>query len=264
MTQSNLRKLTAPFALRLQKGLRLFPQGICLITGAPRSGTSALCEWLGAHSAVSAFPESRILVSVHKFLEEALRFKNLQEDGDEIVNLARKLVLDYYASSRVLMGRKFIIDKEPLEPIAFPSKQYRQFIANFRRIFPDAKILFVIREPIATVWSMSQRSWGESLAVPDLRRFRLEDYIENWCSCAELISLYSDIGNTYVVQFGRLIGDARNESKRTLDFLGLQIETPFQPRQTHKVGFNKEDVEKIVRTTAPYLDNLRLHGITDL
>ncbi|GAB1469191.1 hypothetical protein MASR2M66_00670 [Chloroflexota bacterium] len=112
---------------------------------------------------------------------------------------------------------------------------------------------------------MSQRSWGESLAVPDSRRFRLEDYIENWCSCAKLISLYSDIDeNTYILQFGRLIEDAGNESKRILDFLGLQVETPFQPRQTHEIGFNKEDVEKIVKKTAPYLDNLRLHGITDL
>ena len=264
MTQSHLHKLAAPFALRLQKRFRLFPQGLCLITGAPRSGTSALCDWLGIHSAVSSFPESRILVSVHTFLEEALRFKNLQVKSDEIMNLARNLVLDYHSNARVLMGKNLIVDKEPLEPIAFPSKEYGQFIANFMRIFPNAKVLFAIRDPIATVWSMSQRAWGESLTVPDSRRFRLEEYIENWCACAELISTHADAKNVYVVQFGRLVRDADNESKRILDFLGLPIESPFQPRRTHEIGFSKEDRKKIQKAAAPYLENLRQRGITDL
>lgn len=264
MTQSNLHKLATPFTLMLQKRFRLFPQQPCLITGAPRSGTSALCEWLGNHSAVAAFPESRILVSAHAFLEEALRFKNLHDQSDEITGLTRNLILDYYLNARVLVGKNLVVDKEPLEPIAFPSKEYKRFITSFRKIFSDAKILLVIRDPIATIWSMSQRTWGESLTVPDSRRFYLKEYIENWCTCAELISTYTDVENVYVVQFGRLVNDASNESKRILDFLGLSMETPFQPRRTHEVGFSKEDLEKIRQAAAPYLKSLRLLGITDL
>ena len=264
MAQYNFQKLATPFVLRLQKRFRLFPQGLCLITGAPRSGTSALCEWLGIHSAVSSFPESRILVSVHAFLEEALRFKNLQVNSDEIVGLARNLVQDYYSTERVLMGKNLVVDKEPLEPIAFPSKEYRRFIVCFRRLFPNAKLLFAIRDPIATIWSMSQRAWGESLTVPDARCFSLEEYIENWCACAELVSTYTDVEKVYVVQFGRLVRDADNESKRILDFLGLRMETPFQPRRTHEIGFGSNDLEKIQQSTAPYLENLRQRGITDL
>lgn len=118
-----LRGVARSAILKLQRNFRLFPRKICLISGAPRSGTSVLCEWLGHQPGVSAFPESRILVSIHGFMEEIYRFQNLDRDSATIVNLARHLVFDYYSSSRVLIAKKLLVDKEPLEQIAFPSKR---------------------------------------------------------------------------------------------------------------------------------------------
>ena len=259
-----MKRIARSAILKLQWDLKLFPQQICLISGAPRSGTSALSNWLGHQPGVTTFFESRILVGIHRFLEEVYRFQNLDRDSEMMVNLARHLVYGYYSSSKILVGKKLIIDKEPLEPIAFPSKEYGQFLFNVRKIFPESKILLVVRDPIATVWSMSKRAWGESLTNNQTKRFTIEEYQENWCSCADLILQYCSDPNTYIVQFGRLINDSENESKRIFDFLNIRPGNFFQPRQTKEIGFSNEEQEKILRMVQPYLELLRAQGIADL
>lgn len=181
-----------------------------------------------------------------------------------IANLARQLVFDYYSNSRILIGKSLLVDKEPLEPIAFPSKDYGQFILNVKKLLPESKFLLAIRDPIATIWSMSQRTWGSSLADMETRRFSLEEYIENWCSCADLILQYSSDPTTYIVQFGRLINDPENESRRIFDFLNIRKGISFQPRQTNKIGFSHEEREKILRMCQPKLEALNSKGISNL
>lgn len=264
MTQFAVRKKTAEVALKVQNSLRIQPREICLITGAPRSGTSALCEWLGAQPSVSAFPESRILISAHRFLEEALRFKNLAKDAADLAELVNQLVIAYYSKSRVLMDGKLVVDKEPLEPIAFPAKDYAQFVFNYKKMFPKGKLLFTIRDPLATIWSMSQRVWGESLSTPDARKFSLEEYAENWCACADLSLQFQSDGNTYIVQFGNLTKDPVHETERIFAFLHISHGSPFQPRRTHEIGFSPEEREKILQIVGKQMETLSSHGITCL
>lgn len=264
MSQFTFDRAPAKVALKLQNSLRILPREMCLITGAPRSGTSALCEWLGEQTAVSAFPESRILISAHRFLEEAFRFKNLAKDNSEIADLVHQLVAAYYSKSRVLMGGKLVVDKEPLEPIAFPSKDYAQFIFNYKKIVPNGKLLFAIRDPLATIWSMSQRAWGESLTVNVSKKFTLEEYAENWCACADLALQFQNDANVYIVQFGNLIKDPVNESKRIFDFLHIRNGNPFQPRPTHKIGFSPMEEERVLNIVRKQIEALSLHGITCL
>jgi len=258
------RQAVRPLILRSQKSFKLVPQEICLIFGAPRSGTTALVTWLGHQPGVSAFVESRILVSIHRFMEEIHRFKNLDRDSATIVNLARHLVFDYYSSSRILIGKRLIIDKEPLEPIAFPSKEYGKFIVNVKRLFPESKLLLAVRDPLATIWSMTRRVWGDSLTNMETKRFTIEEYTENWCSCADLLLRYCSDPNTYIVQFGRLINDPENESRKIFDFLNIRQGNSFQPQQTSEIGFSNEEREKILRMAQLQLELLNAQGISDL
>jgi hypothetical protein len=250
--------------LKFQRYFILFPRDICLISGAPRSGTTSLIEWIGHQPGVSAFQESRILLSIHRFMEEIYRFKNLNRDSATIVSLARHLVFDYYSSQRILLGKRLLVDKEPLEPIAFPSKEYGQFIINVKRLFPESKFLLAVRDPLATIWSMMGRTWGESLTNMETKRFNIEDYIENWCSCADLILQYCSDPNTYIVQFGHLVNDPENESKKIFDFLNIRKGNSFQPRQTKEIGFSNEEREKILRMVQPHLALLNVQGISNL
>ncbi|MBL0344287.1 hypothetical protein [Candidatus Villigracilis affinis] len=73
----------------------------------------------------------------------------MEKDSQLIFGMARGLVYDYYSSSRILMTKSLLVDKEPLEPIAFPSKGYEQFIVNTRLLFlkPKSCLPFVTRSP---------------------------------------------------------------------------------------------------------------------
>jgi hypothetical protein len=197
-------------------------------------------------------------------MEDIYRFKNLESDSARIGNLARQLVRDYYVSSRILIGKSLLVDKEPLEPVALPSKKYERFLVNVRRLFPESKILLAIRDPVATISSMSQRTWGDSLSSMETRNFTIEEYAHNWCSCADLILRYFSDPRTYIVQFGRLMNDSTNESKRILDFLSIPNGGSFEPRRTSDISFNEEETDRILRLVQPQLDLLDAQRISDL
>lgn len=258
-----LREAAKSIVLKCQTYFNLFPRATCLISGAPRSGTTALINWLGEQPGVSAFEESRILVSIHAFMEEAHRFANLSNDTG-IVPLARRLVLEYYASSRIVIGMRLIVDKEPLEPVAFPAKEYGQFLRNIRTLLPEAQFLLAVRDPIATIWSMSRRTWGESLTNPEANRWSVEQHTQNWCSCADLILHYASDPRTHIVQFGRLVNDPRNESRSICHFLGIRAGKSFEPHPTKDSGFSREEREEILRVVQPRLEMLKAKGISDL
>ncbi len=263
-TQFEIEKITTSIVFGAQRYLKPFPQEFCLITGPPRSGTSALNTWLGRQRSVVAFHESRILLSVNRFIEEAFRFENLESDREKIEKLAHNLVYDYYLNSSILFNKKLLVEKEPLEPIAIPSKDYLQFMVNTRKIFPNIKFIFLLRDPIATIWSMSRRTWGESLTMPEARRFSLKEYAENWCACVDIALEFSADANTYQLQFGNLINDSNKESKKVFDFLKLRKGIPFKPRSTSKIGFSKEEKEEILEMVQSHLKKLELQGITNL
>jgi hypothetical protein len=197
-------------------------------------------------------------------MEEVYKFRNLKEDEKVFTDMARRLVYDYYGHSGILLGRSLLVDKEPLEPIAFPNREYSKFLENTRKLIPEAKFLFMIRDPIATIWSMMQQKWGCSLTEAEPRVFSITEYIENWCACAELVLQYSTDPNSYICQFGRLGTTPQNESNQIFDFLKIRKGEPFQPRRTSKVEFGNEERELIIRATRPYLEALSTRGISDL
>ncbi len=258
------KKVARQFVLEFQRRVNLFPKSICLVSGAPRSGTTALVDWLGDQPGVAAFQESRILVSAHAFMEEVWRFSSLSRDSLALVRLARRLIVEYYTGSRILIGKRLLVDKEPLEPIAFPSRDYEQFIKNIKTLFPEAKLLLAVRDPLATIWSMSQRPWGESLTNREARDFAIEEYTHNWNSCADLILQCCSNRNTCIVQFGRLMNDPENESRRICEFLSIRNGKPFEPRETKDIGFSREEREQIVHATRSRVELLNAKGISGL
>src|SRR5689334_17287759 len=100
-----MKRVVNPAILSFQKAFRPRIKNFCLITGAPRSGTTAVSAWLGHQPAVLAFQESRILVSIHRFMEEIDRFQNLDRNSIVIAKLARRLVCDYYSTENTMIGK---------------------------------------------------------------------------------------------------------------------------------------------------------------
>ena len=88
----NLKNIFASQFYRLQSIAGVRSRQICLITGCPRSGTSAVLYWLEAQKHVAGFKESRIMISAHRFLNEVENFKELQNNRPTLIKMIRNLV----------------------------------------------------------------------------------------------------------------------------------------------------------------------------
>lgn len=107
----------------LERTFKKWPKQFCLITGAPRSGTTAMEVWLDSQKKSSTLHETRILISIHRFSEEMKRHYTLNSEAK--YNEMAHLLIDEFFSDRCIMTEiELIIDKEPLEPMSFPDKNY--------------------------------------------------------------------------------------------------------------------------------------------
>ena len=256
------RKFIKSTPVKTQCILKYKPKGFCLLTGAPRSGTTALCEWLNEHPQIGAFTESRILIATHNFLQAAFRYQYLNDHRKHILPMAREMIYEFYRNHCIFFGRKLVLDKEPIEPIAFPEKHYKEFLDNVRILIPEAKFIIMVRDPISTIWSMFQREWGFSLTNKSiLKSFSLTEHIDTWCSAAEIALSYKSDPNTYICSFSNLINKPMNESRAILKFLGVKKGKPFKSETTKTVGFNAEEKQLILNKTLPQIKELKIEGI---
>lgn len=247
----------------LDRVVQARPRRFCLVTGAPRSGTTAVAKWLHGHLSIVAFRESRVLIALHRFLEEAARFRHTGTP-EELATLARALAYRYYRGQRLLLGRRLLVDKEPLEPIAIRDGRYGAFVGSVRMLFPEGRLLFMLRGPYATIWSMRRRKWGYSLTGTEPQSFSLDEHIDNWCACTELALRYADDPRAYLCSFERLVAEPEAESRHIFAFLGLRGGPSFQPHPVKEVGFSDEERARIRARTQPLVDALRERGIADL
>jgi len=244
----------------LERAFRKWPEQFCLITGAPRSGTTAVEKWLNRQEKTVAFHESRMLIAVHRFIEEIYRHSSFKNDK-KFLEMGRNMAYKFYSSRCKIVEYKLLIDKEPLEPIAFPDKNYRLFLKNYRLIFPEGKLIFMLREPLAAIWSMDERKWGHSLHNYTPHTFSLDTYIQTWCDSADLILEYADDKNSYICSFEKLVDNPKEESFKIFDFLQLKDGKIFQPRAVKNIKFDDEQRELIEEGTKDHMDKLRGRGL---
>jgi hypothetical protein len=220
------------------------PRSFCLMTGPPCSGTTAVQAWLVEQEGVAGLSESRILFAAYRFWQQVSRFANLYTDKDVLRQLVQELVFQYYDACVTLNGR-LVVDKEPLEQIALPDGNYHEFVYCIRELFPDVKVIFIIRDPVATIWAMRNRHWGYSLVEAEPRMFSLEECIAIWKANASLILEQRQKPNTYLCRFEHLITEPAEASQRIAAFLAITCQTSFQPRPTRTVHFS-EDVRQYI------------------
>jgi hypothetical protein len=161
------------------------------------------------------------------------------------------MVLDAYTRLGILFAGKVLVDKEPLEPIAFPDRDYGDFLRSCFAILPELRVVYMVRDPVSTIWSMSQREWGHSVRDVEASPLPLETHLQTWIDCAELASRVRNDPRVYLCRYEALVNDPAAESARVADFLGLRGRVrPFEPRASDSVGFGPEERERILTATA--------------
>jgi len=216
---------------------------LILVTGCPRSGTTAVASWLLSAPGVAGGMETRRSVVVHAMLNEARRFRTFGDDGlagagatrDVLVAAARAALESLYGNIPTVAfsaNEATVVDKEPLEPIALPKGDYAQYLQDVLDV-TDGKLICLVRNPIDAVASMVRRKWGYSTyAEPRAMTAELGAHVWNAANAAIIRAAVVAPERVSLHSHEALCSDPRTESEILRQVTGLAL-PDFKPMATH-------------------------------
>jgi adenylylsulfate kinase len=226
---------------------------LVLVTGCPRSGTTAVASWLlSAPGAVGAI-ETRRTIAARSIWRTSKRFwcfdpmaplMALQRaTNPELVRqIAREAALRMYGVSQDHDG--VLIDKEPLEPVAFPQEDYAEYLQDVRDLW-DAQLVCMVRNPIDTIASMMRRLWGYSAKDQEPHELALRDCIRVWKKATRAVIRAKVVApaETRIQTYEALCSHPEIETQKMMAATGLILH-PFLPRQSNHGPFDPHVVEE--------------------
>ena len=192
-------------------------RGLAFLVGFPRSGTTLLEQVLGAHPDVVAIDEQPTLVDIEgRYLDAPGGFDDLINATEETLAALRgeywKRLEDLGAEVR----GKVVIDKLPLRTLSLPVVV---------KLFPQAKILFAIRDPRDVVLGCFRRMFGmnsgmyEFTDLNDTARF-YDSVMTLAARCMDALPM-----DLRLTRHERLVSDFEAETRGILEWLGLEWRT---------------------------------------
>ncbi len=202
-----------PWSVRAVDGPTGPADGHAFIVGYPRSGTTLLEQVLASHPDVAALEERSCLEDsiADLFLEEKA-LNRLAKATSEELGPYRSAYWRRVRSFGVEPQGKVFIDKMPLNTVLLPL---------IHRLFPDAKILFAIRDPRDVVLSCFRRRFGMNPAMYQMLTLRgAADYYD---TVMRLGVLYREKMPLKIreCRYEALVEDFEGEARQHAAFLGL-------------------------------------------
>ncbi len=179
----------------------------------PRSGTTLLKQVLASHPDIVALDEAPWPAETgDQFMSDEAAFNRLATLSDEDAALCRQA---YWRDMRESAGKEFtskvFVDKNPLNSVRLP---------QIAKIFPDAKIIFALRDPRDVVLSCFRRLYASALLEYNTLdgTTRFYDHVMRFTElCGETLSL-----PMFTVRHENIVSNFDDEIRRVLDFIGLE------------------------------------------
>jgi Flp pilus assembly protein TadD len=177
------------------------------LVGFPRSGTTLLDQILSSHSRLFCLEEREIFAESVADLLTGASLEHLDIE-------ARRAA--YWQRVREPLGNRLLVDKLPLNII---------FLPLIARVFPDAKIIFVLRDPRDVILSCFQQRFGMNAAMAQfLDLGNAAAYYDLVMSLMEACHARLPL-KVHQVRYEDVVADLEEEARALTAFLGL----PFEP-----------------------------------
>jgi thioredoxin-like negative regulator of GroEL len=189
-------------------------QGHAFLLGFPRSGTTLVENILAAALGVVAIEERPTLRSADlAFLSDAEAMAALDNASAETLDVHRKAYWESAAGFAGGLSGTMLLDMDPLKGIKLP------IIA---RLFPEARIIFMQRDPREVVWSCFKTSFAPTAAALDFTT--LEDAARLYDAVMRLTmaSLARFPLAVHPMRYDRLVSDFDAETQALCAFLDLK------------------------------------------
>jgi tetratricopeptide (TPR) repeat protein len=183
------------------------------IVGMPRSGTSLVEQIAASHSQVFGAGELSDIDRIAMAVAGASEHKTASYEGDP-ARAGRLAVLHIERLRRIGGGARRVIDKMP-DNVAH--------LGLIAVMFPAARIVFCTRDPrdislscYFQLFSDGLQLFSYDLAECGRRCLEVERLVAHWRRVLPL--------RTHEVRYEKLVADLEGESRRLIDFLGLDWE----------------------------------------
>lgn len=225
------------------------------IVGMPRSGTTLLDSALGAHADISSGGELPAMPSLlTRFLDWADEAK--WRGGAIPASIAQQMRDSYLRQydDYKIEAAPFVTDKNPLNFLS---------VGLIRRLFPDAPIIHIRRNPLETGFSIFRKNftkaWRFTTALEDIGHYYGEyaRMMEHWSAV---------LGDGMAtVQYEELVSDFEGELRRLLAYAGLEWDPnclSYFEREGIVTTLSSAQVRRppsreLMSSTAPYLRALQ-------
>lgn len=189
-------------------------RGHAFLIGFPRSGTTLLETVLAGHADVVTLEERPTLIDAEAaFMVRPGGLEQLAEQGDADLDAFRQAYWRRVAGFGVDPTAKVFIDKQPLGALMAPV---------IAKLFPDARILFAVRDPRDVVFSCFRRNFKMNLPMYEFtgleRTARFYDVVmRSQSAFFERLPL-----QLCEIRYERLVEDFDAEVKAACAFLDLE------------------------------------------
>ncbi len=184
------------------------------LLGFPRSGTTLLEQVLAAHPDVVTLEESDVLDAIaEEFLCDPPGFDRLAAlDGDELLRVREQYWRNVRAHGVGPEG-KVLVDKLPLNTIKLP------LIA---KLFPQARILFCVRDPRAVVFSCFRRALPVNASTVELLTLEgAAKFYDRVMTLGEVCRSTLPLA-FHVQRLEDLVQDFEGQTRKLCAFLGIE------------------------------------------
>ena len=206
-------------------------KNLIFLISQPRSGSTLLQKILAGHSSIHTVSEPWI--ALHPLL--ALRQRGVSHYHSHA--LAREATLDflsyvpggedtYFDSVRLMLSHLYEAALAPSGKSLFLDKTPRYYfiLPELRRVFPDARFIFLIRNPLATFASILE-SWVKEPLFASRYAFRTDLLHDIFTAPAQLIAaMEAPSPNDAFVSYEALVQAPALHIERLCNWLGVSYE----------------------------------------
>jgi len=184
------------------------------LTGFPRSGTTLLEQVLDTHPNVVALGERPLLIDAEaEFLTQRGGIARLAGVVGDLLEPFRESYWNKAREFGAAAAKGAFVDKHPLSTIRLP------LIA---KVFPRAKIIFMIRDPRDVVLSCFRRSFNVNSSTYEFST--IEGAARYYAAVMEAGAAYLDRLplDTHKIRYEDLVADFEGQTKALCEFLGIE------------------------------------------
>jgi tetratricopeptide (TPR) repeat protein len=186
------------------------------LVGFPRSGTTLLDQILSSHSAIVCLEESEHFSdAVGAVLTTAERAWDINGISDVEVDQIREGYWRRVRRAANIGDGALVIDKFPLNIVVLPW---------IKRVFPDAKIIFALRDPRDVILSCFQQRFGMNAAMAQF--LQLDTAAAYYDQVMTLMQLCRDrlALDLHQVRYEDVVADLDGSARQLSSFLGVAYE----------------------------------------